>query len=475
RTLIASLALTHTPAEVQFYCLDFGGGGLTALADLPHVGGVATRREVDKVRRTVAELTGLLQAREARFATEGLDGIAAYRRARRDGRFGDDPFGDVFLVVDGWMTLRSEFEDLDPMVSELANRGLGYGIRILATANRWMDLRPAVRDMFGTKLELRLGEPSDSAINRRAAVNVPEKTPGRGLTPDALHFLAGLPRLDGRPRDDDLTDAVVELVKAVRTHATLPPAPAVRLLPDQLPYEALPAPQPGRIPIGIAETDLQPAYLDFDAEPHVLLFGDIECGKSSFLRTLARGIVRAYDPSQARLILVDQRRSLLGCVDTDHLIGYGSSAQVTADLVKQATTVMRERLPGPEVTPEQLRNRSWWKGPELYLLVDDYDLVSGGMTNPLAALLEFLPQGRDIGLHVVLTRRIGGAGRALFEPVIARIRELASPGIMMSGPKEEGALFGTVKPQLLPPGRGWLVNRRLGARLVQLAWTPPAQ
>ena len=40
RTLICALALTHTPAEVQVYCLDFGGGGLAALRDLPHVGGV---------------------------------------------------------------------------------------------------------------------------------------------------------------------------------------------------------------------------------------------------------------------------------------------------------------------------------------------------------------------------------------------------------------------------------------------------
>ena len=134
---------------------------------------------------------------------------------------------------------------------------------------------------------------------------------------------------------------------------------------------------------------------------------------------------------------------------------------------------MAERLPGPDVTPEQLRNRSWWKGPELFLLVDDYDLISGSMTNPLSPLLEFLPQGRDIGLHVVVTRRIGGASRAMFDPIIARIRELASPGIMMSGPKEEGALFGKIKPQPLPPGRGWLFTRRHGAQMVQLAWTPP--
>jgi S-DNA-T family DNA segregation ATPase FtsK/SpoIIIE len=46
---------------------------------------------------------------------------------------------------------------------------------------------------------------------------------------------------------------------------------------------------------------------------------------------------------------------------------------------------------------------------------------------------------------------------------------------MMSGPKEEGALFGNIKPQFLPPGRAWMVTRREGARLVQLAWSPPVQ
>ncbi|MEJ3743615.1 type VII secretion protein EccCa [Actinomycetes bacterium KLBMP 9797] len=474
RTLIGSLALRHTPREVQFYCLDFGGGGLVAMGGLPHIGGVATRREVDKVRRTIAEMYGLMQAREATFANHGVEGVAAYRRAKAQGRFADDPWGDVFLVVDGWSTLRAEFEDLEPLINELASRGLGYGIHVLAGTNRWMDVRAAVRDMFGTKIELRLGEPSDSVINRRAAVNVPEQTPGRGLTPDGFHFLAGLPRIDGEQRVDDLSDAVAEFVKLAQTYWTQQPAPAVRLLPAELPFEALPAPRRGRLPIGIAETDLQPVHLDFDAEPHALLFGDIESGKSSFLRSLAKMIVHSYDPSQARIITVDFRRSLLGSVESSHLIGMGTAQQSTADLIKQVTTVMKERLPGPNVTPEQLRNRSWWKGPDLYLLIDDYDLVAGSMSNPLTPLLEYLPQARDIGLHLVLTRRIGGAGRAMFDPVIGRIRELASPGLMMSGPREEGALFGNMRPQILPPGRAWLFTRREGARLVQLAWTPPA-
>src|SRR5439155_9430445 len=120
-----------------------------------------------------------------------------------------------------------------------------------------------------------------------------------------------------------------------------PPAPPVRLLPEELAYESLPAPVAGsgRLPIGIAEADLQPVALDFDGEPHALLFGDVESGKSSFLRGLARSVTEAYEPSQARLILVDYRRSMLSTVSSEHLNGYGTSAQVTNDLVQQVTAV----------------------------------------------------------------------------------------------------------------------------------------
>jgi len=476
RTLVGSLALTHTPREAQFYCLDFGGGTLAPFRSLPHVGGVASRRDLDQVRRTIAEVRTLMTERETFFANNGIDGIAAYRRLKREGRFANDPFGDVFLVIDGWGTLTAEFESLMPSVNEIVNQGLGYGVHVIVTSNRWMELRPQVRDSFGTKLELRLGDPSDSMINRRAALNVPEQTPGRGLTPDAMHFLTGLPRIDGQQDAATVSEGVTKFVQAVRNEWQAPPAPQVRLLPAELPYPDLVAAADAAhsgVAIGIAEDDLQPVYLDMSADPHFLLFGDVETGKSTFLRALARGISERYTPDQARIMVIDYRRSLLGAVPESHMLGLGSSSDATTELVQQVVAAMRDRLPGPDITPEQLRNRSWWRGPELYVLVDDYDLVATGPANPLAPLLEFVAQGRDIGLHLVITRRAGGAGRAMFDPIIGRIRDVASPGIIMSGPRDEGPLLGNVRPQLLPPGRGWYVTRRHGAQMVQLAWLPP--
>ncbi|GIE87442.1 type VII secretion protein EccCa [Actinoplanes regularis] len=461
RTLICGLALTHTPAEAQVYCLDFGGGSLGGLRGLPHVGGVFGRLEAEGVRRTVGEMVTLLAERERTFAELGVDSMAEFRRSRGG--------ADVFLVVDGWATVRTDFEELEAVLTDLANRGLSYGIHLVASASRWMDFRPAARDQFGSRVELRLGDTSDSHVGRRAAAAVPEQQPGRGVVEHPTVKGQWLHLLTARPEVSSLGDTAA-LVKAVAAAWSGPLAPRVRLLPPTVAWAEIAGAGEGlRLPIGLAEADLKPVTIDFATDPHFLLLGDAECGKSSFLRALATSVTSRFAPEQARIILVDHRRSLIDLPETEHRIGYGMQAQTTLDLMQSVAGYMEKRLPGPEVTARQLRDRSWWTGPELFVLVDDYDLVAAGPVNPLTPLLEHLPQARDIGLHLVLTRRAGGAGRALYEPVIQRLRELSAPGLVMSGPSEEGALIGTVRPEPLPPGRGRLVTRREGIRLIQLA------
>lgn len=478
RTLISSLALTHSPWQVQFFCLDFGGGALRSLAGLPHVSGVAGRREGEAVRRTVAEVTALLDEREARFTELAVDSIATYRRARNAGEVTDDPFGDVFLVIDGWSGIREHYEELEPQITSIASRGLGFGIHVILAANRWGEVRTNLRDLLGTRVELRLGDPTESEIDRRAAANVPERNPGRGLTHDKLHFLAALPRIEGGNGVEDLAAGAADLVRQVRDAWPFQPAPPVRLLPKLLPMAELvklveqrPA-RPG-VPIGINETHLAPVHLDFAAEPHLLILGDAESGKTGLLRLIARNIMETKTPHEARLFIADFRRGLLGVVDREYLLDYAPSHSALSEMMPNIKGAITDRLPGPDVTADQLRNRSWWRGPDLYVLVDDYDLVALPGNNPLTQLMELLPQARDVGLHVILTRRVGGASRALYEPVVQRLRELDAPGFLMSGSREEGPLFGDLRPSPQPPGRGTLVRRSDGRQLVQTAWIDP--
>jgi S-DNA-T family DNA segregation ATPase FtsK/SpoIIIE len=411
----------------------------------------------------------VLEQRERMFTDQGIDGMATYRRRLASGEIQGDGFGDVFLVVDGWLTVKQDFEELEGAITALAQRGLNYGIHVIVTTNKWSEFRPAIRDLYGTRLELRLGDPYESEIGRAKAANVPEGSPGRGLTREGLHFLTAVPRIDGQDTADGLPEAERDLYGRIRDAWHGRSAPAVRMLPDVLQAAELPAPAGARIPFGIDENSLSPVAADFGTDPHFLIIGDTESGKSNLLKLFINGLTTMYTPKEAMILFVDYRRSLLDASDVPHRMEYLTSSVAAANYVGDLRGAMTERLPKPGLTAEQLRSRSWWNGPDVYVIVDDYDLVGGGQ-NPLAPLAEFLPQARDVGLHFVLARAAGGAGRAMFEPVIQRMREMGTPGVILSGSKEEGQLWGGVRPTELPQGRGYFVERRGGGRLVQTAY-----
>ncbi|WP_251075628.1 type VII secretion protein EccCa [Streptomyces sp. ISL-12] len=463
RTVITALALTHTPREVQFYCLDFGGGTLVGLTGLPHMSGVASRVDSERVGRTVAEVNSILTRRERFFIEQGIDSMATYRRRRAAGEFPDEPHGDVFLVIDGWSTVRQDFDRHLPVFAALAARGLNYGVHLMIATARWVELSSAVRDQIGTRLELRMGDAMDSQIDSRKAATVP-RSPGRGLTPDKLHYLAALPRIDGVEDAEDLAEGVAGLVASIAESWPGPVAPRVRMLPAKLPLAELPPPpaeRPLRIAVGLDENELEPVWHDFGDTPHLLVVGDDECGKTNLLRVVAKGITDRYTPAEARIMVVDYRRELVESVPEEYRIGHAVSSDILKELIEGAAQAVRGRLPGEDVSPARMKLCDWWTGPRLFVLIDDYDMIgSGPMTQPFAPLLDQLALGWEVGLHIVAARSSAGAGRGLGEPMLRKLQELNTPALLMSCPPSEGFLFGSVKGRELIPGRALRIARR---------------
>jgi S-DNA-T family DNA segregation ATPase FtsK/SpoIIIE len=158
-------------------------------------------------------------------------------------------------------------------------------------------------------------------------------------------------------------------------------------------------------------------------------------------------------------------------VPESHLSRYCASAPALSETLEGLAGSLSRRMPGPDVTPEQLRNRSWYSSPDAFVIVDDYDLVATGM-NPLAPLLEYLPFARDVGLRIIIARASGGASRSLYEPVMQRLRELGAQGVVLSGDRTEGALLGNITATQLPPGRGLFHTRRRSGQMIQTGWLP---
>lgn len=442
-TLVSALASSHDAGEVQFYCLDFGGGTLRTLADLPQVGCVAGRRDTDLCRRTVAHLDMVLSTREAES---------------RGVREPTDRPADVFLVVDGWSTVRQDFDTLETAITALAARGLSYGVHVILAASRWADLRPALKDQIGTRIELRLGDAAESEMDRRRARDLATAPPGRGLTRDGREMVIARPPAG-----------------AVRRHPDGFVAPRVELLPVKVRHDTIVCGprRRGQVVVGIRERDLRAVTLDFTDHPHLLILGEGECGKSALLRTLCTELVRAHGEDEVSLEIVDYRRTLLGLVETGHLAGYSASPVALTARLTALTARLTERMPDEHVTQRQLRDRSWWSGPEVFVVVDDYDLVAGATGNPLTPLADFLPHAKDLGLHVVVARRSGGAARALFDPVLARMRDMGCSGLTMSAAPDDGVQLGVTRPGPLPPGRGTLAVRGRPDELIQVGWLDP--
>ncbi|MFD5073214.1 type VII secretion protein EccCa [Streptomyces sp. NPDC058371] len=473
RTLALSLSLTHTPYDVAVYGLDLVGGGLSALAGLPHVGGIAGRADRERAARTVAEVRSMLGEREELFRAYGIDSVDQLRHLRAQGRLPQLGSTDIVLLVDGFGMLRDEFAELDDAVADLLKRGGGYGIHVVAGMLRWNDVRIATQSMFGTRAELRLNDPADSSIDRKLSETLSPDTPGRALTDGKLFAQVALPRIDNRPGTGDLAAVLEQTARTIRAGWHGDVAAPVRVLPTRLPAAKLPslAAEPQLVPIGVDQDALAPALLDlFGSDQHLLILGDTECGKTNLLKLIARQLVDRHGDEELVFGVFDPRRGLRGVVPEPYRGGYAHNAKLAAALSTGIAAELEKRLP-ETADPDAGATEPAFTGPRIVILVDDYDILTTAGQQPLAPFLPYISSAQDIGLHFVIARRTAGSSRALYEPLLTTLRETGTTALLMTGDRTEGQLFPGLYASAQPPGRGTLVRRGRHHQLIQTALT----
>ncbi|MEU4497346.1 type VII secretion protein EccCa [Streptomyces sp. NPDC023998] len=472
RTVALSLALTHTPQEVALYGLDLAGGGLSALAGLPHVGGIAGRADHERAARTVAEVRAMLAAREQLFREHSIDSIDQLRNLRAQGRLPQLPSTDVVLLIDGLGALRDEFADLDDAVTDVLKRGGGYGIHVVAGMLRWNDVRIANQSMFGTRVELRLNDPADSGVDRKLSETLSPDTPGRVLTDSKLFAQAALPRIDAQVSTGDLGPALEEAARTIRAtwHGEL--ASPIRVLPTRLDSAKLPsvATEPRKTPIGVDQDTLAPVLLDlFEHDQHLLILGDNECGKTNLLTLISQQFIDRYGEEELVFAVFDPRRGLRGVIPEPYRGGYAHNAKISAGLAAGIAKELDKRLPDESVDHDALTDQLAFTGPRIVILVDDYDILTTAGQQPLAPFLPYVSSAQDIGLHFIVARRVAGSSRALYEPFLTTLRESGTAALVMTGERGEGQLFPGLYASAQPPGRGTLVRRGRPHQLIQTA------
>lgn len=501
QTLICSAALTHTPQQVQFYCLAYSSTALTTVSRIPHVGEVAGPTDPYGVRRTVAELLALVRERKRSFLECGIASMEMFRRRKFGGEAGpvpDDGFGDVYLVIDNYRALAEENEVLIEQVNVIINQGPSFGVHVVVTADRESELRPPVRSGFGSRIELRLAAVEDAKLVRsRFAKDVPVK-PGRGMV--AVNYVrldsdpqAGLHTLVARPALGSTPDNVFECdsVVAAVSRLTSAQAPPVRRLPARFGVEQVrelasrdtrQGVGAGGIAWAISELDLAPVYLNFAENSHLMVTGRRECGRTTTLATIMSEIGRLYAPGassapppapgrpSAQVWLVDPRRQLLTALGSDYVERFAYNLDGVVAMMGELAAALAGHEPPPGLSAEELLSRSWWSGPEIFLIVDDIQQLPPGFDSPLHKAVPFVNRAADVGLHVIVTRTFGGWSSAGSDPMLRALHQANAPLLVMDADPDEGFIRGKMKGGPLPRGRGLLMAEDTGV-FVQVAAT----
>ncbi|KAA1251964.1 type VII secretion protein EccCa [Mycobacterium simiae] len=466
QTFILSAAGLHSPRQVTFYCLDYGGGQLRDLADLAHVGSVASALEPERIRRTFGELEQLLLSRQQR---------EVFRERGDNGSAPDDGYGEVFLVIDNLYAFgrdsTDQFNTRNPLlakVTELVNVGLAYGIHVIITTPSWLEVPLAMRDGLGLRLELKLHDARDSNVRvvgalRRPADAVPHDQPGRGLTMAAEHFLFAAPEL-----------SQVASINARYPGAAAPP---VRLLPTSLAPNAVGTLYrgPDRVVIGQREEDLAPVVLDLAENPLLMVFGDSKSGKTTLLRHIIRTVREHSTADQVAFTVLDRRLHLVEeplFPDNE----YTANVDRIIPAMLGLANLIESRRPPAGLAPPQLA-RWAYHGHTHYLIIDDVDQIpdAAAMTGPYIGqrpwtpLIGLLSQAADLGLRVIVTARASGSAHALMtSPLLRRFNDLQATTLMLSGnPADSGKIRGQ-RFERLPAGRAMLLGDSESPTYVQL-------
>lgn len=495
QTMVLAAAATHRPEAVQFFCMDFSGGQISALRGLPHVSSVG--RDVERVRRTLAVVLNILDTRETLFDRLQISSMRDFRARKAAGDpdlTAADQYGDVYLVVDGYDTATDR--DTGMLVEEIAQfqriatTGLNYGVHLVITASKWIGVHTRMKDLFTSRIELRLGDPTETELGRRTglAADIPDNQPGRAISKTGYHMKIVLPRLDG---DESVATIPEGLAAAVEQIAAKYPgrrAPQVELLPTRIDIAELEAMMPASpetsrrerlaVPFGVRESTLGAAAVNFERSAHMVVYGSAQSGKSTTLASIVESIIARTTTDEAKIVLIDYRRTHMELItDETRSAGYLTNALEVEAGMKDLAMFLDSRMPPADVTSTQLKERSWWTGPDVFLVVDDYSMVVQPYANPLDPIAPYLARGRDIGFHLIAARAIQGASAAINDRVLGMVKSLSGSGLLLDGDRLEGMLVDSeTRPAKQRAGRGIFIEPTAGRKdVVHVGWAKLSQ
>jgi DNA segregation ATPase FtsK/SpoIIIE, S-DNA-T family len=479
RSLLVSLAATHSPAELHAYVLDLGSRAFRSLEQLPHVGAVIyadEERFAERLQRLLELLLRKVEERQRTISDSGAGNFYEYNQQHPE-----QPLPAILLLIDNMAELQENHEALiENNLIPLARRALGNGLSMVVAANIPANIPSRLYNLFAERITFRQTNPDlYMDIVGRGAVEIGDQ-PGRGyarLRQQPLLFQAALPIGVAQPGERAQTNeasALAEMALAMRELTAargLHPLPEpINVLPEQLSLHKILADAKPASAMAIEivlgwGAQLQPVGLDLQRiAPHVAIIGPPLAGKTTALLSWVLALTSRYSPEQVRVILVDMQRKLFDyggkrrLNELPHVVATISEQEQLAELVANLEQEAKQLALG---TASQ----------QLFVVVDNFDDFNDDLSSQQQQRLALVAKrhGRD-GLHFIMatTPEAGANASELRRRILAANLGI---GLRTAQAVESLKVLRTppeVRARELPPGRGYLVRSTIPA-LLQIA------